>query len=99
MYINILQRCFKVLQSSTYLRLFKGSFCDFYHVHVINHSSRRADWFRHISHRRGHYCIVTSLNHRSPLNKAGVRNLILAVYFASLSAIEKFSTLFVPIYL
>ena len=37
-------------------------------IEIFSHSSRRTDWFRLISHTRGHYCIVTRLNHRpSPM--------------------------------
>ena len=36
---------------------------------TFSHSSRRVDWFRPISHRRWHYCIITRLNHRPPLRQ------------------------------
>ena len=65
-------------------------------IETFSHSSCCTDWFRPISHRSGNYCIVTRLNHRPPLDKAGIINLIPATYFASQSAIENFQ-LYLPL--
>ena len=68
-------------------------------IEIFSHSSHCADWFKLISHRRGHYCIVSRLNH-SPLSRHGwYTNPIPAVYFANQSGIKKCSAFSVPIYL